>query len=228
MKATAGCDCARVRATLRTGGQIWPHWLPPGADEYEFHVEPARGVILSIQARCAGEAFETYEVADVVFDQPLADELFTYSPAYAEQVRPSVPVTEFISLVAAIERMPFSVLVPSQLPDVEHVQLDVIHHPARLRSPRETLCLGYRWYEPRLSVSVYEAATADPELDNFEWEHVRHRDRDLRISDPGAGLGHRGIAMEHAGTHILLWSEIDRQTLLDVAASFAPAVARPG
>src|SRR5262249_32706690 len=47
---TAGCDCIQVRAVPRPGDRLWPHWLPYGADEYEFHAEPQRGVLLSIIA----------------------------------------------------------------------------------------------------------------------------------------------------------------------------------
>src|SRR5205823_4712044 len=29
-------DCIGIRAIPRPGGRLWPHWLPSGADEYEF------------------------------------------------------------------------------------------------------------------------------------------------------------------------------------------------
>src|SRR5437762_218857 len=64
---TAGHECVRVRAVLRSGARLWPHWLPFGADEYEFHVQPERGVMLAVIARFGGEVFETSVVTQVTF-----------------------------------------------------------------------------------------------------------------------------------------------------------------
>jgi hypothetical protein len=95
---TAGRDCARVRALLRPGGSIWPHWLPKGADEYEFHVDRERGAFLAIISKHAGEPFDVNEVLEVAFDQVFENELFTYTPEIGEQVRPAVPVIVRLTL----------------------------------------------------------------------------------------------------------------------------------
>ena len=35
----------------------------------------------------------------------------------------------------------------------------------------------------------------------------------------------RLVRLEHLGTHVDIWSDLDRERLLDVAASLAPAAA---
>src|SRR5262249_14503638 len=103
---TAGRDCVRLRAVVRPGASLWPHWLPPGAGEYEFHADVQRGVLLASIGRYEGEAFAEYKVLDVAFDEPLESDLFTYTPGPGEQVGPKVPVVERLTLAAAIVRMP--------------------------------------------------------------------------------------------------------------------------
>ena len=70
-----------------------------------------------------------YEVLEVTFDEPLESHLFTYEPAPGEQVGPKIPVVERLTLTAAVARMPFTVLVPTRVPDPEHSQFEVMHHP---------------------------------------------------------------------------------------------------
>jgi len=215
-------DCVRVRARLRPGCSLWPHWLPCGADEYEFHVEPNRGLVLSIHARCAGAVFESGEVTDVVFDEPIDDKVFSYTPAYGEQVRPAAPIVEHINLEAAVKRMPFTVLIPNQVPNAEHAHCEVMYHPPRVPSSRPFLSLMYRWGLSEQSLWLHEAETIDPELEKYEWEDVARNGRELRLSDPDIEGGRRAIALMHDGTYVTIWSDIAREPLLDLAASLAP------
>ncbi len=82
---TAGCECIVARARLSYGFQLWPHWFPYGADEYDLHLDPERAAVLSITARVGAAVFETNEVAEVVYDEPLPDELFTAPDAPASR-----------------------------------------------------------------------------------------------------------------------------------------------
>ncbi len=216
---TAEHDCVRLRAVPRGDGRLWPHWLPFGAEEYEFHAEPRRGLLFSIIGLHGGKPFEVNEVTQAAFDQPLDDTLFTYTPAFGEQVRPEEKICERLTLESAVERMLFVVLVPSQLPDSEEAPLCVVYHPPRLRSPRSSLMIGY----PTFHLS--ESNSADPEWDRLEWEALERNGKSLRISDPGEG--HRIVALEQEGTHVSIWSEMDREPLLDLAATLIPARRNP-
>jgi hypothetical protein len=83
----------------------------------------------------------------------------------------------------------------------------------------------YRWTGHEQNLWLYEAATVDPELEEFEWEHVARHGRELRLSDPDVEGGRRGVAFEQAGTQVTIWSDIAREPLLDLAASLVPATA---
>lgn len=219
----AGHDCLRIRACPRQGGRLWPHWLPYGADEYEFDVLPGRGVVLAIRARHEGTIFEVNEITGVVFDEPLDEGLFRYTPAYGEQVRPATPIVELLSLEAAVRRMAFPVLIPKEVPDADRARLDVMYYPPRIPSSRPHLSLTYRWDGREQNLWIHEAATVDPELEKLEWELISRNGRELRLSDPHIEGGRRGVALEHSGTHVTIWSDIAREPLLDLAASLVPA-----
>ena len=216
---TAGRECLRVRAVRRPDGRLWPHWLGFGADEYELHADPERGVLLLVASRCRGEVLETNEVSEVAFDEPLADDLFTYNPRLGEQVRPPDMITEHLTLAAAAARMPFTVLVPTRVPEGKGVRTEVMFHPPRLNSPRPYLTLMYMGED---YLVVNQSATP-AQLDEWEWESVERGGRRLEISDPGPGKGKRLVRLEHLGTHVDIWSDLDRERLLDVAASLALA-----
>ena len=218
---TAGRDCVRLRGVLRPGGRLWPHWLAKSADEYEFHADRERGALLAIISRFAGQAFEKKEVTDIAFDEELDSALFTYIPQLGDQIRPPVPVAEHLTLDAAAKRMPFTILVPTRVPDPDHTQLDVTYHPARLKSPLAKLHLSYRNFGSRRWLWIYQSAAADPELDAYEWDRVERGEQEMRISDPGVGM--RLVALERHGTHVVIRSDLERDTLLDLAASLTPA-----
>ncbi len=222
---TAGRECVRVRATRRPGGLLWSHWLPSEADEFEFHLDSEKWVFLAINSKYAGKLFEVNEVLEVDFDKPIEDELFTYTPEIGEQVHPPVPVTVRLTLEAAAASMPFKVLVPSWLPDADHTTLEIFHCPAR-RSGREYLTLMYRG-GPSKSLWLHESPVSNPGHESYVWEEIEEHGQKLSISDPGAGDGMRGdgmriVAMQRDGTHVDIWSDHERQCLIDIALSFRP------
>jgi hypothetical protein len=216
---TANRDCVRVRAVPRPDGRLWPHWLGFGADEYELHADPERGVLLYVASKCLGELLEWNEVTEVFFDEVLADEFFTYEPQLGEQVRPSQPVVEYLTLAAAMRRMPFTVLIPTRVPDSDHARVEVMFHPASVNDSRTYLALMYMGTG---HLSVHQSATP-ASLDEWEWEQVERDGRRMEISDPGPGEGTRLVRLEHLGTHVDIWADLDREQVLDLAASLAPA-----
>lgn len=221
---TAGCSCIRIRATRNSEGQIWPHWLPSGADEYEFHGDPERGVLLSIIGFHRGKPFKGHEVVDVRFDDVILDETFTYVPAPSEQVRRSVPVVEQLSLKEAVERAKFTVLVPTKLGEFASGHKQVFFHPSQLHDPRAKLNLSYHNFGrgDLQVIQLDQAASADPEWEELEWQNITHQGRELRVSDPETERGYRLIAFEQAGTHVLVSSPLPLATLLDFAVSLEP------
>lgn len=217
---TAGRACIRLRAVPRAGARLWPHWLPYGAEEYEFHADPERGALLFVAAQFGGEVFEIYEVTLVKFDEPLDDALSSYSPMEGEQLRAAEPIAERLTLETAISRMPFVVLVPSRLSAIGGEAFEVMYHPPRLRSPRAHLGLMYRGDH---SFWINQAGTADPIMAKMEWEQFERHGRQMALSDPGVDAGMRIVALEHDGTHVTIFSDMDREQLLEIASSLMPA-----
>jgi hypothetical protein len=210
----------------RPGASLWPHWLPKEANEYEFHVDPERGVLLGIISRIDGEVLQMCEVLEVAFDEPLEFSLFTYDPAPGEQVGPKIPAVERLTLAGAVSRMPFTVLVPARVPDAEHSHCEVMYHPPRRQRGWAHLALMYHGSEAYDHLWVDEGPHPDPSLDKFEWERIVVEgaiQKDLRISDPGDPTGRRIVAFEQNGTHVKINSDLDRAQLINLAMSFTSA-----
>jgi hypothetical protein len=221
----AGRDCIKLTGIPRAGCLLWPHWIPQGADEYEFHADPERGAILAIHSRFDGEVFGIDEVIDVEFDQALDSGLFTYEPSPGEQVRPAVPVIERLTLSQAIQRVPFTVLILGTVLEAEGIILrDVTHFPPGGRRDREQLYLPYN----EVNLHIRQARTPDPEIGDFEWETIEFGGEELRISDPGQGDGKCiAIVLERLGTHVMMYSDLDREKLIRLAMTLVPATQIP-
>jgi hypothetical protein len=70
---------------------------------------------------------------------------------------------------------------------------------------------------------LHESAVADPGHESYVWEEVEQKGQKLLISDPGAGVGMRVVAIQRYGTHVDIWSDLERECLIDVALSLRPA-----
>jgi hypothetical protein len=219
---TANRDCIRVRAVLRPEGRLWPHWLPKEAEEYEFHVDSERGLLLAIISKRDGQPFEIDEVLEIAYDEKIDDGLFSYSPAVGEQLRQPIPVAEHLTLEAAVARVAFTVLIPTRVPGSGGHQLDVIRCPARPKSPREYLWIAYRHLDELERLWLSESATISPDHEEYEWERIEKDGREILISDPGA-TGQRKVYLKQEGTHVDIDSDLDRDRLIDLAFSLRPA-----
>jgi hypothetical protein len=73
------------------------------------------------------------------------------------------------------------------------------------------------------SLWLHESAVADPDRENYAWEEVERQGQKLLISDPGAGVGMRIVAVLRDGTHVDIWSDHERECLINVALSLCPA-----
>jgi len=218
---TAGRHCVRIRATRRPVGQLWPHWLPHGADEYEFHADTERGVLLYVAGRFKGELFESSEVVAAAFDEPLDDALFVHTSMPGEIVLPADPIIERMTLSAAISRMPFTVLVPTRVPDPEHHDFEVMYHPPRPGSQWSHLSLMYRG---KARLWIDQSDTAEPDMrEELEWETIEHNGKQVSISDPGDDGEMRVLMLEQQGTHVVIWSDLDLETVLGVGTSLVVA-----
>jgi hypothetical protein len=217
----AGRACVQLRGVLRAGGSIWPHWLPYNADEYEFAADAELGVLLSIVGKQRGVPFDVSEVLDIEYDSSLDESLFMYEPRLGEQLRSAQPITEILTLEAAVAKMPFQVLIPTQLPDADHTELQIMYHTPRIGGGEASLTISFRNDEYRLW--MYERGREESDLDEYEWDQLEHAGVPISVSDPGVEKGLKIAALQQHGTHVTIYSDLELDKLLETAASLAPA-----
>lgn len=76
-----GREAVRVRGVFRQGRE--PSWEPRFwgfADEHEFPVDRERGILLRYVARFQEQDFAVASVEEVIFDETLPEDIFSFSP----------------------------------------------------------------------------------------------------------------------------------------------------
>lgn len=216
----AGRPCIRIRAVPRLGGQIWPHWLPSDANEYLFHADVERPVLLAISGLVAGVVAESYEVEQVAFDEPLDPDLFNYTPSDAEEVRPATPISEHLALDLAAARVPFAVLVPNLEPRSRWTPTMAMYHAARPGRWHEHLTLDFH---EDMDTRLWITESGQPDEDHNEtllWETIDVGGRQMKLSDPEGDVGMSVLDFVQDGTYVSICSDLSRQQLFELAASF--------
>ena len=219
----AGRDCLKIRAVQVPGAQLWPHWLAWEASEFEFAADVERAALLSIVGQVDGEAVETHEVIEVTFDEEIDDSLFTYQAGAGETVQPAVPISEHITLEAAAARAPFTVLMPTYVPESQRVQSDAMYHPKRPNSPEECLSMFYRGGETFGHLWINQRLVRDKEwYDELEWDELVVDGLRLEFSDPDPDEGLRILVCEQDGTDVSITADLPRDEMVKIALSLKP------
>jgi outer membrane lipoprotein-sorting protein len=94
------------------------HHLGLGADEYTLEVDAQRGVLLRVEARVGGHAFQVTEAVEIAFDAALDHALFRFTPPPGEETRPVHAVygrRRDIPLHEAAAAAPFTVHIPDEM-----------------------------------------------------------------------------------------------------------------
>jgi hypothetical protein len=227
---TADRDCVSIRALPRPSDGLWPHWLPYRADEYELHFDLALGVLLNIIGRFKGDLLGQHEVIEVAFDEPLDARLFAYELAPGDQVQPKAPFYIELSRDEAISRMPFQVLFPASLHELDYRRSAIEYHRPRRPGDQSYVSISYYSRSGFRYFWVNESAGPHAKLDDYEWERLSYggtAQREIRISDSGDAEGMRIIAFQQSGTYVTVYSDIDRTKLVEIALSFKAATDDP-
>jgi outer membrane lipoprotein-sorting protein len=223
----AGRSCIVVRARPRPLDHGF-HGAPPGADELELLVDAERGVLLRQAARIEGEEYHVSEVLEIEFDLDIEPETFRFQPPPGEQVRSArYPEPARVSIEEAARRAPFPVFIPTRVPlgSVMEVQFQ----PGLDRPPLSaSVHISYSRPDARRSIVLNEMALPDPDpYAPGDWEAVDRNGVEIRVSDPSVMGGRPAIKVERDGTLILLHGDLDRDALIEIASSLAPAPTEP-
>ena len=122
----AGRAAIAVEATPRPRGAGPVDLFPYGADALSIAVDRERGVILRFEASAAEQPIRRLEVTEIVFDEPLADELFTVPEGDLRTAHEAYPVN-YVTLEQAARDVPFQLWAPARL--AGRWNLNVIHRP---------------------------------------------------------------------------------------------------
>jgi hypothetical protein len=212
----------------RHGRTFELHELGTGADFYELEVDRQLGLLLAVTAIRDKQPFHRITTLAAAFDQPIPDETFRFEAPAGEQIqsRWGEERVEYVTLVEAQQRAPFTVLMPDTVPANWQVQCRLIRPSERPPSPMQ-IGLIYRSTDGHESISLSEfpAGGPDPyrELGHGEaWETVRRAGIEMKTRP--ARWGQAQVELERDGTFVHLMSDnLTREQVLTIAAGLRPA-----
>jgi outer membrane lipoprotein-sorting protein len=224
--SVAGRDAILVRATSRGREGLGFPGLAEGAERHELAVDTERGILLRVVSYFDGEEFTSYEVLDVAFDETFPDDTFVFSPPPGEEVRDidsTFPMPEHVTIEEAARRAPFTTLLPRRLP--EGATLELFYNPGSDRPPMPvSVTLAYRFESAGHSLAIAQTGGPEPVGADEGWERLERDGQVMRIRDE---YGQRLVVLERYGTHVMVTSDLDRDTLVEIAYSLEPAPSEP-
>jgi hypothetical protein len=194
----------------------------PGADTIQLAIDAERGALLRSESFLAGEPFHRLEVLEIAYGPLPADALELALP---EGVEPAA--SAFVPLRLELHelpaRTPFSVLVPSRVPDGWRLHESLLV-PGRATPPVEAeVSLVYGSPDGGYAVTVRERSAAAERDDWLAWT----REGDLEVADAGEHVEPRHyVRVERAGTVVELAGS-DRSLLAELARALVPAPTEP-
>jgi hypothetical protein len=204
---------ARGRAALRAAGS--------GADEYLVTVDAERGLLLSLTARRGEVAFHTTEVQRVVYDQPVAPNLFAPQSGGAATFAPD-RASRHLSIEGVVERAGFMLLVPDPSPSPVAPHVSVFEGDRRGLGPRHVI-FAYVVVDEDLGrgqLRITEAASPLLTSPTDRWARVGEFDR-LEVRH-GPVVRRRVRAIRH-GVHVEAESAVfPMERLVEIVASLRP------
>jgi hypothetical protein len=212
-----------VEGRLRHRESPWPpplfaYGLPPGADRYLLSVDTERGVLLRSDALVGQQPFAVTEVTAISFDDELPAELFSGpSPETRTVARP-----ERVSIEEAARRAPFTVWVPTRVPDGVSLVVRVI---PRVGPRPFMVSVSYHFPGALHHLELAECAEADDLIDSSQW--VEEGDERLWVPTSPRSPGRCLVKAVRQGTAVHITSDLELAVVRAIAASLAPAPTQP-
>ena len=235
----AGRETIEVRAVPRADSDNWPlvRIAGEGADDMQLSIDAEHGALLRIELRLGEQPYAIYEVLDVAFGEPFADEVFEFTPPPGEEVRPVLDeghIQRNLTIEQAVALAPFTVWIAAQLPG--GWKSEVAFAAENERPPiAPSVHLDYRGRDGLHSVHVVElAADQAGDYEEYEpggagpWRQVERDGRTIEIRDPAESWQPAQLRAELDGTRILMHSnDIAADSLADLASDLVPAPSEP-
>jgi hypothetical protein len=224
----------RVRARARPlppfGGQddhaSWElHGIGGGADEYLFELDAASGVVRRVEARFAGQPFETHELTELAIDEPIPPATWVFEAPDGAAPEPFEPPRLDMAIGDVVEQASFTVLAPARVADDWRLRASYI--PARARPPiGEHVALFYRSDNGTASVNIGESLPADADAELLRADGWSEDERDgisFRIRRRSASWPQPQLYIERDGTAVMMSSDtLSNDDLIALALSLRP------
>lgn len=237
----AGRETIDVRAVPRAigDGDSWAlvRLTGEGADEIRLSIDAEQGALLRIEMRLGGQPYAIYEVLEVAFGEPFADNVFEFAPPPGEEVRAigdEFHVRRELTIEQAVALAPFTVWIPARLPG--GWTSEIAFADANDRPPiAPSVHIDFRARDGMHGVHVVELG-ADRAGDNDEyeparaapWEEIERDGRTMEIRDGAESWQPAQLRVELDGTRILMHSnDIAADSLADLACDLVPAPSEP-
>ena len=225
----ASRPAVRVRGRQRSlgdGAGFLPSPLPHGCDDYEFVIDLETGTLLRAIGLIDGEAALDLQIVEVVFDEPIAPEMFVFTPPDDETIEDvaehRTPLSLRIDEVA--ERASFAVFIATGLE--EAWRMHARHVAPRRRQPFEHVHLGYHRGDGAHSFAIdqYSDAAGERFAAAEEYEALDHDGTTMHVIRPTEQRPLAIVRLQRDGTNIEITSDnLAVETLLDIATSLRPA-----
>jgi len=194
----------------------------PGADTIQLAIDAERGALLRSESFLAGEPFHRLEVLEIAYGPLPADALELALPEGVEPAASAFAPLR-LELHELPARTPFSVFVPSRVPDGWRLHESLLV-PGRATPPVEAeVSLVYGSSDGGYALTVRERSAAAERDDWLAWTS----EGDLEVADAGEHVEPRHyVRVERAGTVVELAGS-DRSLLAELARALVPAPTEP-
>jgi outer membrane lipoprotein-sorting protein len=236
-----GRQAFRAIATPR---QELPPWFGAHREPSHPHdliVDRERGLLLRDAALIDGEEYWLAEVLEIAFDESFPPDTFVFIPPAGETVQPALgwsacakssreQALHTVSIEEAARLAPFRVWIPSRIPSGWRL-MHVTHTEGQERpGAGPAVNLHYLPDDGTHQLSVHETVAGDSPW--AAWEEpklIEHGGEEFRVIElePDQPWRQTMVFCERGGTLIQLASDLELETLLQLAASLAPAPTEP-
>lgn len=212
------------------------HEIGAGAEEWSLAVDEEHGVLLSVEARRGGRAFQRIEVLELAVGEAIPDEVFTFEPPPGEEVRgvrDDFRLHHHVRLEELGRLVPFAVFVPDRLAAGWRLESMFSEGSGRPSIP-PTVHVRVVSDDGHWQVALDEVA-ADAEPPDYDaldvpeaWETVVREGREIAVREPSESWAGRLARVEIEGTRITLSSgEVGTEHLVELAARLVRAPEAP-
>jgi len=217
-----------VRAVERALLNPYIHGFPFWGDEVRCSVDAERGIIVRKVLLLGGAEFNSEELSELVFDEPISPETFSLELPAGETFVDLDARPEEVTLAEAAERASFRVFAVAKLPEGDWRMM--IHFMPGRQRPQvpESVHINYVREDAQLDLSLSEspADAADLWPDRFDEDPVVREGISYRVhAGEGGAFGPPAmVRFDRDGTRIVITSQaLEVDALIDLAAELVEA-----